>query len=177
MDARRWIGNAFSFHGRAPRAEFWIVSIALNFATYLVFWLAGLATGLELSLNDLTGEVAGFSREKFVAHLFYGAVQWIVVAPISVRRLHDLDLSGWWYALLCLLTEATLYVVAYSLHPLLGPVAFDETIMEIAFWAVLVPFLAYFVWCGLLRGTVGANRYGLDPLQPEEDAAAVAAFD
>lgn len=63
-----------------------------------------------------------------IAHPIFLFVALLDLA-ISVRRLHDLDLSGWW-VLLGVIPEGRIFLIAW--------------------------------FC--LRGTVGANRFGDDPL-------------
>ena len=69
------------FAGRAPRAEFWyfalftaLVSIAIDAALY--------ATGLPGQ-----GVVAGL----------FNLVVFLPGIAVAVRRLHDIDRSGWWW--------------------------------------------------------------------------------
>lgn len=80
----------------------------------------------------------------------------IVIAslPLHVRRLHDVDLSGWW-----LLVPAALTGVLWvSAEMVAGPDGLDHT--SVACWAVLIPYgltcAAGFVW----PGHRGSNRYG-----------------
>jgi uncharacterized membrane protein YhaH (DUF805 family) len=67
----------------------------------------------------------------------------IVIPSIAVTicRLHDRDMSGWWY----------LGFIVASMIPLVNFIA------GIAFLIVMV-----------LLGTKGANRFGPDPLDPEQ---------
>ena len=54
----------------------------------------------------------------------------IPAISVSVRRLHDIDKSGWWY------------------------------------WVVIIPLLGILIliFFAVQKGTVGANRFGPDPL-------------
>jgi uncharacterized membrane protein YhaH (DUF805 family) len=73
--------NYLVFRGRATRAEFW---------WFLLFSI--LCSGLAAPLNyALFGESSG---------LVTGIVDGALACPglaVQVRRLHDLDRSGWWY--------------------------------------------------------------------------------
>ena len=72
------------FSGRAPRAEFWYFSL-------FVFLI-----GLGARLAD-----AVWLRDRF--SLFAVLVDLAFLLPglaVAVRRLHDLDRSGWWYLLI-----------------------------------------------------------------------------
>jgi uncharacterized membrane protein YhaH (DUF805 family) len=76
--------NYVNFTGRAPRSEFWywvlfalLVSVAASIVDYALFPLADVnPLGILVSL--------GF----FLPNL-----------SVAVRRLHDLDYSGWWVLL------------------------------------------------------------------------------
>lgn len=70
------------FSGRAPRAEFWyfalftiVISVILNAASF------------ALNMGAILSSV--FSLVIFLPSL-----------SVAVRRLHDLDRSGWWYWIL-----------------------------------------------------------------------------
>lgn len=109
----------FSFRGRIPRSVFWLASIMgwLAFYILLAFAEALLSEGLQ---------VVGW-----VALTGFLAMIWMSFA-VSVKRLHDLNWTGW--------------SVLLVLIPGLGP--------------ILLLFTA-----GMMRGTIGQNRYGPDPLK------------
>lgn len=69
-------------------------------------------------------------RDQGLFSLVYSVAVLIPSVAVGVRRLHDLDRSGWWLLIM--------------LIPLLGTLL----------------LLIYFC----LRGTVGPNRFGPDPL-------------
>ena len=79
----------FTFAGRAPRSEYWYF--------YLFFILSALGAGFAdgvigaASFNE-TGEFEGGGL-LIVAIL----VLFIPQLAVTVRRLHDLDRSGWWW--------------------------------------------------------------------------------
>jgi uncharacterized membrane protein YhaH (DUF805 family) len=74
------IGNTFNFSGRACRSEFWWWALLANIITGTAF-LADLQlqTGLLAALSMLV---------TFVPNL-----------AVEVRRLHDMDATGWWILL------------------------------------------------------------------------------
>ena len=90
------LGKWITFSGRAPRSEFWffvlfywIVIIAAHIGMHFLGTLAYLNRG-NMPIVDLC------AVGMFVIHLLK---LWIVIALVSVevRRLHDVDRSGWWY--------------------------------------------------------------------------------
>ena len=107
--------NYVTFRGRAPRSEYWY--------WVLFVLLVSIAAGiLDAALFPLV-EVSPLVSVAGLLFLLPGLA-------VSIRRLHDLDRSGWWYLILFI--------------PLIG-------------WVVLI------IWA-CMRGTVGANRFGPDPL-------------
>ena len=75
-------------------------------------------------------------------------------AVISIKRLHDLNRSGWWYFI--------------ALAAFLGA-SFGDAFVYVGFGLSLVALVGF----GFIRGTVGPNQYGPDPLasseQPDTD--------
>lgn len=83
----------FSFEGRARRAEFWwfvlfsiIIGIALNFVSTMV----GLT--IPIMTDPYTGAAVGYP----ILGLVYSLATLIQSLALSVRRLHDRNMSGWW---------------------------------------------------------------------------------
>ena len=94
--------KAFTFSGRARRAEYWywslfsvLVSLPLQILLEVIpedSWVLMLVVGLV---------ALGWG-------LFYA----IATFAVSVRRLHDIGRSGWWY-LLCLIPIANLVLIYF----------------------------------------------------------------
>ena len=131
------------FSGRSRRKEFWMFTL-LNCIVYavimvLVFGTAGASMFADVDPTDPLGIYMGlFSGVGLLLVLWWLAVLVPSIA-VTVRRLHDRDMSGWWY----------LGFVVVSLVPFVGLIA------SIAFLVVMV-----------LPGTPGANRFGPDPKDP-----------
>jgi uncharacterized membrane protein YhaH (DUF805 family) len=68
------------FSGRAPRSEFWF------------FWLFSI-------IADLVGEVIDKARGTIIVGVIIALVLLLPTIAVSVRRLHDIDRTGWWYLL------------------------------------------------------------------------------
>jgi uncharacterized membrane protein YhaH (DUF805 family) len=77
--------NYVNFNGRAARSEFWYWFLF----TVLVSIAAGLGDGVLFPDTDVSpvSSLAGLA-------LFLPGL------AVSIRRLHDLDRSGWWYLLI-----------------------------------------------------------------------------
>jgi uncharacterized membrane protein YhaH (DUF805 family) len=85
--------------------------------------------------------------------------------PVGIRRLHDRDKTGWWLLLFYGAPALSFLVSLVAGAP-------DETdntpavvlVLEYLSFAVLLWTL---VELGFLRGTIGGNVYGPDPLAPK----------
>jgi len=107
--------NYVTFSSRAARSEYW-------------YWaLFCILVGIASLLIDSALFTRSYMRPvNAIAEL----VLFLPTLAVSIRRLHDLDRSGWWFLLVFL--------------PLIGGI-----------WLL--------VWF-CMRGTVGPNRFGPDPL-------------
>lgn len=130
------------FSGRSRRMEYWMFAL-LNII------IAAVLMSLML--------VGGFSLGNFAnpenPQVAFGPIFWLGVGlmglwalaifipsiAVTIRRLHDRDMSGWWY----------LGLFALQLIPFVGFIA------SIAFLVLM-----------LLPGTAGPNRFGPDPKDP-----------
>jgi uncharacterized membrane protein YhaH (DUF805 family) len=99
-----------TFSGRAPRSEFWF---------FLLFCI----------VVQLVGEIIDKASSSLILGAIISLVLLLPTIAVSVRRLHDIDRTGWWYLL----------------------------VFTVILWILLL------VWY-CMRGTVGPNRYGPDPL-------------
>lgn len=123
----------FKVSGRAPRSEYWWFSLFMFPVTTITLMLFGAAPSLfgvsrEADTSKLGVIAIGFS----VLLIVYA----IPMVTVSVRRLHDRNLTGW-------------LLVAYlvsGVFPWLG-------------FAVAIVLLVIFC----LPGTKGDNKYGPDP--------------
>jgi len=131
-----------TFQGRASRSEYWYFIL---FYTLVLLGL-GLLGGL---LVGLFGGVQGDPMQSPALLIFFAPVVLALLAMIApivavtVRRLHDRDMSGWWY----------LGMMVLSQIPIVG---------------ILISIGFLILTC--LKGTEGPNRFGRDPLGPEHNA-------
>jgi len=129
------------FSGRSRRKEFWGFAL-LQAIVYTILAVLVLSTSLSMA-ELMAAETAGpfaiygviFSGTG-ILFAVWGLVTLIPSIAVSVRRLHDRNLSGWWY----------LGMTVASFIPVIGLLA------SIAFLVVMC-----------LPGTPGANRFGADP--------------
>ena len=126
--------------GRAPRSEYWYFLLFQMTVYVLLFALLLLVT----SFGDMiygSFSTGGWIVLGLIAIFFLGTV--IPAITVTVRRLHDRNLSGWWY----------LGMILASFVPFVGFIA------SLAFLVVMC-----------LKGTDGENKYGPDPLKGAANA-------
>ena len=140
------------FSGRAPRAEYWWYA------------LATLLLGLGLTFAD---NATGLPKigENGALSLVFTLVTLVPGLAVSVRRLHDIDRTGWW----ALLNGWSYLFIVLSL---LG-ISIEELMkgqMGLPIAAVIVVGMLV---CGITmlvfditQGTEGSNQYGPDPYGP-----------
>lgn len=140
----------FSFRGRLNRKPYWLTSICI----FIILLLLVIYAVVKFGEEDF--RAAGLT----IALLFilYIPLIWIGLA-LGAKRLHDRDKSAWWLVLF--------YVVPSLLEGAANEIDTAGVILHLASFAISV---WAFVELGCLRGTVGPNRYGPDPLSPELQA-------
>jgi uncharacterized membrane protein YhaH (DUF805 family) len=142
----------FSFQGRLNRKPYWMTILATAVIVILLIVFALVMFGE----HDFWAGGALLA----VLVILYIPLIWISLA-IGAKRLHDRDKSAWWLLLFYL---APSVLSAAANHA--GDVGF---VLHLASFAITV---WAFVELGCLRGTVGPNRFGPDPLAPAMLAAA-----
>ena len=142
-----WGHLFFQFDGRVNRAKFWIAVLifaAINVVLAIVGYVMDQSVVFQ-ALNSMLGIVILISS-----------------IAVGVKRLHDRNKSGW-YLLLFYLVPSVLVVIGV----LIGAFVEDSTII-----ATVLGLLAFaiavwaFIEMGCLRGTIGINQYGPDPVAP-----------
>ena len=142
-----WGHLFFDFDGRANRRKFWIAVLVI------------VAVKVVLAILDYATDQ---SRIVQALNSMLNIVMLIVAIAVGVKRLHDRNKSGW-YLLLFYFVPGVLVTICYEFR-LFGE---DTSIIPTVLW--LLAF-AVGVWTlvemGCLRGTVGVNQYGPDPVAP-----------
>src|SRR5690349_5609227 len=133
----------FGFSGRLPRLRYFLLSLIPAIVAFL--------TGIIVAIDFARG-LAGLQEPLLVACAVVFVLAWIVGLSLTVRRLHDLGLSGWWILAIWFVPAALeAGAVQWLNNPQLG-----STLSSVA--ALLIG-----VWLCLAPGTRGANRFGPDP--------------
>jgi uncharacterized membrane protein YhaH (DUF805 family) len=176
--------SLFSFQGRMNRKPWWLTSVAIFFIMMILIF--AIFAVLVVAEADHKGALGTGGPKDFVIVLLYlmlGAVNlvshnpmalmaapdllfgavlvlsatilslWIGLA-LGAKRLHDRNKSAWWL------------VVFWLLPPVLQPIG--ERIEGTGLIFILAA-LAIWIWglveIGFLRGAVGPNQYGPNPLE------------
>jgi uncharacterized membrane protein YhaH (DUF805 family) len=139
------------FSGRSRRKEYWLFSlfIGIIFAVLFAIMMAGgfpLAAMSNPEAAAAAGEIGAPGALFWLGAGLLGIFGLAIIVPsiaVVVRRLHDRDLSGWWY----------LGAIVAGMIPFVGFLA------SIALFVLMV-----------LPGTPGPNRFGPDPKDPSSAA-------
>jgi uncharacterized membrane protein YhaH (DUF805 family) len=135
----------FALSGRASRLDYWRTQAGL-----------ALATALVLTLTVLATQAGGW----------LGVVPCLLFLPVlaagvcvAVRRLHDRGKTAWWMAVFA--------IGPYALSGLASGLYAGDSVLILAAPLLALAALALSIWAwvelGLLRGTRGDNRYGVEP--------------
>jgi len=135
----------FSFRGRLNRKRYWM-TVIVTIAVIILLLLLAL-----VMMREQRFEFAALT--VVILLLLYIPLIWIGLA-IGAKRLHDRDKSAWWL------------LVFYVLPGILS--SLGNQMDDLGFLILHVVSFAITVWAfvelGCLRGTLGPNQYGPDPL-------------
>ena len=157
----------FSFRGRISRSQYW-----LRFVVPYIVVAIVLQTAIAL-----TGPGSGANVALTV---IYGLFVLICIWPhlaVLVKRIHDRNKSGW----LCLALYIPWILFSIALMAWLGAVLVaiaagksETAAVAVGGFMIVVGILGaislgialwFFIEFGCLRGTIGANRFGPDPVR------------
>ena len=134
--------GAFSFRGRTNRQPYWLTTLAV---------FAAMLASAILAIIPLIGPV-------FALVGFGGAT--VASLATAARRIHDRGRSAWWLL--------AFYVPLFLLSALGAGADMAHDGDGAIFQILTLPFSIWIlVDLGCLRGTVGPNRFGPDPLLRE----------
>ena len=139
----------FDFHGRSRRLEFWMffllnIIVALVLATPFYVKMIGAAIAADpnvpgsdtAAIEAAVADGGGVSLIMLGLYGIYALAALIPSIAVTVRRLHDRNMTGWWY----------LGFIVLGLIPFVG------LLVSLAFLVILA-----------LPGTPGPNKYGQSP--------------
>lgn len=144
-----WQWFLFNTNGRLPRSRYWLAVLV-----YAVTVVAGFIAALLLitSTSDAAPAVLYVGGGLVFLTLYFS------ITAVAAKRLHDRDKTGWWGALFL------------ALPGLLYGASSGGLVSASSGFVLRIVAALLFAWgvveLGGLRGTVGPNRYGDDPLTP-----------
>jgi uncharacterized membrane protein YhaH (DUF805 family) len=140
----------FGFKGRINRGKYWLavliyVIVSLVMATIGYFAEDALSFQLLNLIVSIAATVSGIA--------------------VGLKRLHDRDKSGWWLLMFYLVPSLLFGIGALTFFYGVGADAvggvIGGTVISLAGLAIVIWAI---VELGCLRGTLGPNRFGPDPL-------------
>ena len=157
-----WGNYLFGFSGRINRAKWWLAVLILIVVNIMV------AAVTMVAQSDTLNAILSIA--------FFVFSMWLSLA-VGAKRLHDLDRTAAWLVLFVggpfLLLAFVIGIAGISFGSALisGQELDVSQIMRLGGYALIVGLLSLalsiwaLIWFGCLRGTVGPNQYGPDPLQ------------
>jgi uncharacterized membrane protein YhaH (DUF805 family) len=160
MEGINWGNLLFGFSGRINRAKWWLA--------VLIYVILGVVAAI---IAAIVGETVG----NIVTLVAVIPQVWIALAA-GAKRLHDLNRTAAWLVLFVLgpIVLIILFFVIAGMDVLLALGSGDLDAATLArvgtagaisglLWLILAIWML--IWLGCLRGTVGPNQYGPDPLE------------
>jgi uncharacterized membrane protein YhaH (DUF805 family) len=140
-----------TFSGRARRAEFWYFMLA-----YIIFSV------ISSMLDDIF-KTRFLSGTSGIISLVVYILLFIPGLSVSVRRLHDINVSGWW--ILMMYIPLLLIFLIFALL-ILGTFFSDKKIViGLLLLSLAINLVFFFLFAK--SGTKGPNKFGQDPKQNE----------
>ena len=162
-----WTRFLFSFKGRFNRARYWLFVLLYALALVVIIALGGSFIYAGATGGGIAGAAVSTVLFSILLLVFF-LIALIASIAVSVKRLHDRDKSGWWL-LVFFFAPALLSGISEATNP--SPDELSGTGLIFALLSLVVAIWA-FVELGVLRGTVGDNKYGPDPVATPAETAA-----
>jgi uncharacterized membrane protein YhaH (DUF805 family) len=153
-----WGHYLFGFSGRINRAKYWL--------WVLLYLIAAIVIGVVVyAINSAV--VGG------IINIAFGIAGFISTLAILSKRLHDRNRSAWWILIFYVLPSVLIVIGVVIIfagamsggsvdaNNLRGP----GLVGGVCFLVAAVVVIWAFVEVACLRGTVGPNQYGADPLE------------
>lgn len=135
------------FNGRARRKEYWMFTL-FNILISLGFLM------LDMLLFD---HDPSDPEDTAILRSIYSLAVLLPGLAVSVRRLHDINRSGWWMMILFVPVIAAAIV---------GATGFVASGILIVFGIVILVAAIVLLVFHATEGTKGPNKYGPDPKNP-----------
>lgn len=107
--------NYARFSGRTHRAEFWWCFLAFIIFEAIIIFCSVLLLLFIAYLPQSRGITIGIFFWSFISLVFI--VLFIPALAIQVRRLHDINMSGWWILLILIPSLGAIAMLVFMLLP------------------------------------------------------------
>jgi uncharacterized membrane protein YhaH (DUF805 family) len=158
-----FVRNFVGFDNRIGRLTYFLCSMPIVTVTLVL--IVALAMAFSLKYGTDFGQTL---RETRILELWGLALQLLLLYPmltLSTKRLHDLNLSGWWNLLWLLPGAAD---TAATLAGLSGTTENPSGLGNVLTWADFGIEMLFWLALCLIPGSRGANRFGPGPLGTPE---------
>lgn len=146
--------KTFVYKGRARRMEFWSWTLLQGF----FYMMCRLFLSSESYQNML------FNQQYLPLYLLIllSLLLYIPTISVAIRRLHDINRSGWWYGAFVIVNIIMFLVLFFAIvfSPKIYVVSSFVYVIYLLF--ALVYSILLIVW-NFFEGTHGPNKYGEDP--------------
>lgn len=164
------IHNYANFSGRASRSDYWyFILFNAIFAIIASFLDKILGFSLVSPKLDPSGMQPALSYGYI--YVIYALAVFIPGLSVTVRRLHDVGKSGWWYVGFMVYTVIVAIILMVTLvGSMVGGTM--GTSFPIAAVVAVFTLLAAGVWFLILmctKGNPGENKWGANPLEEEAE--------
>jgi len=162
------------FKGRASRSEYWW-AMGSYYAIFSVILLFG---NLMYPENECVFLCAEYTGPQAIFDLF-NLIVLIPFIAVTFRRLHDINMSGWWFWI-WIPTYIIFFIVAIyavfvevpfdklmdeTIHPnAFVPLLFNNNAFIISLISWVLPMLYVVFYLPLKKGDKEANRFGEPPI-------------
>lgn len=178
-----WWKNMFVFHGRASRSEYWWMTLTYALASFVLSMVGVMVDmailGSQAASTGSTPDDMTMTPGSTVVNIL-SMILSLSVIPLSVRRMHDINRSGWWILvfnglsfipiLVALIPLAAVAVQVDAAHKA-GTAAPDLGAPLIGLFIALAISLAVSIWSIVWHATdskMAGTRFDLDaPKLPE----------
>ena len=148
-------GSTFGYRGRLGRAQYWA---GLSLVTVIGIVVVGVSAP--------TFSTAGGSAGEILVFFALAAAFFRLLSILMIRRLHDRDMSGWWFVMFGILPFVLYPLSLYAYH-FIPPHDGAQRIANPLVSAIQLVAAVLFLWglfvLGLRPGTPGDNRFGPAP--------------
>lgn len=143
-----WGNLLFGFAGRINRAKFWLAVLVYVIVNVIM-------TVVQYALGSLGAILAGL----------VAIVIFISGIAVALKRLHDRDKPGWWLVIFYV-APTVLFILGgvIAIAGMAGDSVGGGIVATVLYLAGGAVGIWAFVELGCLRGTIGPNQFGPDPL-------------